>query len=163
MGPALMTMNNMEFYKGWISGFWDGEGSVSFYKTKQSPNSYNRALSVLNSEKNLIDKASQVLSTLGIKSRLYVLTNRKGSLGNKTLWVLKISDAHSIRKFAEQIGFQSKEKQDKLQKLLDSYVRYCDKCGIRIGWHKRGRKYCDDCLSPDALWMRKNREKATKH
>lgn len=152
-------MNNNDFMRGWLRGLWDGEGCVLFHSYNQDwrPASKTRTLTLANTDEHLINKCSTTLHDLGIPNHIYT-QNGRGRLGSKQLWTVNITHRIAIMKFASIIGFECSDKAQKLNALISSYQCFCQTCGNPISLGKRLRKFCDNCLSPQALQHRRIRK-----
>jgi ribonucleoside-diphosphate reductase alpha chain len=125
--PALETCSS-EFYRGFLRGFFDADGSVQ--------GSQEKGVSVRLTQVDVttLEAVQRMLARLGIMSTLYrnrrlpgdrELPNGRG--GTKTyptagLHELAIT-GENLARFAEQIGFADTEKSARLTMLLGAYKR----------------------------------------
>jgi len=115
----------------YLRGFADGEGGPRFYRWHHekrghhSPGEpHNRAITISNSDKRLLNTVQQMLKNVGIKSRIYLDAQKGERKATMNSWVLKILDRESITKFAELIGFSDPKKMDVLQQIIASYRQH---------------------------------------
>jgi len=112
----------------YLRGFANGEGGPRFYCWRHERRGHhvpgephNRAITISNSDKRLLNTVQQMLKNLEIKSRMYLDVRKGERKATRDSWVLKILDKKSITKFAELIGFSDPEKMDVLQQIIASY------------------------------------------
>jgi len=112
----------------YIRGFVDGEGGPRFYRWRSERKGHHvpgephvRAITISNSDKCLLNTVQQMLTNLGIRSRIYLDVRKGERKATVDSWVLKILDKESITKFAQNIGFSDPRKMDVLQQIIASY------------------------------------------
>ncbi|MFA5855802.1 MAG: LAGLIDADG family homing endonuclease [Candidatus Pacearchaeota archaeon] len=107
--PSIVLKSPDKILASFISGFFDAEGYVS----------NNRVALGINN--NFLARQLQFsLLRLGIISSINEYDNRKNPYSDKTRYTLAIDDIVSLNRFNENIGFSSKEKQEKVKKLIES-------------------------------------------
>lgn len=122
---STVAQERVNFARGWLRGFFDGEGSA-FFKThsRSGKRHTNRYLTVGNTDIVLMHKCIEYLDLLGIE---YTKFSRTKIAGRKDFYVTNIVRKESIVKFAELVGFNAPEKQTKLE--------------IMVHWINRDRTY----------------------
>jgi len=129
---SAIERNSSEFYKGFIRGLFDTDGSVQ--------GSQEKGVSIRLSQSNLrrLKVVQRMLLRLGIFSKIYTdrreagekkLPDGKGgykSYNIKSQHELVISN-ENILTFYERVGFENSEKLNKLKSLLDDYKRKLNK------------------------------------
>ncbi|OGY28769.1 MAG: hypothetical protein A3F33_02170, partial [Candidatus Woykebacteria bacterium RIFCSPHIGHO2_12_FULL_43_10] len=120
------------FYQGFLRGMFDADGSVQGSQEK------GVSVRLSQSDLNLLEAVQRMLLRLGIVSHIYqnrrkdmlkMLPNGKGGYkkyATKAQHELIISGSNLLM-FAENIGFGSTAKAERLKKLLDSYKRGLNK------------------------------------
>jgi hypothetical protein len=103
----------------WVSGFFDGEGGVGVYKSKnRKTGKVNRGwtytLRATNTEYELIDRAYRFLSDLGIASRI---RERK----DKSAYDIYITGRENFENFEKICNFTLERKRKKLRELIETY------------------------------------------
>lgn len=121
-----------EFYKGFLSGWFDTDGTVL--------NNIEKGASIRLGSINLdgLKTAQRMLSRLGIISTVY--KNRKedgfralpNGKGGKSEYYCKanhelVISKENIKKFSDKIGFRDEEKTIKLENLILSYTKKMDR------------------------------------
>ncbi len=125
---AEIEQSSFEFYRGFLRGFFDADGSVQ--------GSQEKGVSVRLAQSNAatLEAVQRMLARMGIVSTLYL--NRRdeqmkampdGKGGSKEYWVraqheLIITKDNLVR-FADLIGFSDSEKQSRLSELIENYRR----------------------------------------
>ena len=112
----------------YLRGFADGEGGPRFYRWRHERKGHhvpgephNRAITISNSDKCLLNTVQRMLKNLGVKSHMYLDVRKGERKATMDSWVLKILDKESITKFAKLIGFSNPQKMDVLQQIIASY------------------------------------------
>lgn len=108
--------NNISFIRGWLSGFFDGDGSVGFYDRGDRP-STTKYLVATNTDKSIIKFAEKCLKKLDIGFNIYKCKKRKRKW--KPAYMLYIARGDSIKKFGKLVGFRSKRKAKNLDELVE--------------------------------------------
>jgi hypothetical protein len=113
-----------EFICGWLSGFFDGEGTIL---TPFAKNGKHRSqhLSVVNTDLDMLNKCSEFLNRLGI----HHIFHKRGRMGKphwKQSYFIFIYRGESVVKFYNLVGFISKEKKEKLKDTVEYILR--DRC-----------------------------------
>ena len=117
-------MASKQYMAGWLSGFFDGEGSA-FFKTECGGKRHTTyCLSVGNTDLSLMHTAAEYLDRLGIGHTRF---EHRVKPGRKPFYVLHISKAIDILAFYRLVGFRAAEKQAKLE--------------IIVAWVTRSRAY----------------------
>ena len=106
--PFIVLRSPDNVLASFVSGFFDAEGYIS-----------GRAALGINNEA-LTKQLQFVLLRLGIISSINTYDNRKNPYSDKTRYTLAIDDIESLKKFKDLVGFSSKEKQDKIKKLINN-------------------------------------------
>lgn len=106
-----------KFMIGWISGFWDGEGSVTLRRVTNKRKHTSYYLTVSNTDTNLMQVCQEYLTNLGIEWTMWKYRTR-GKY--KPIGTLHIGKATSIVKFSSFIRLSSPSK----QAILDEIVRW---------------------------------------
>ena len=147
-----------QFYKGILMGWFDADGTVNFNEKGQR-NDVRLSSSNL---KNLY-AAQRMLSRMGIVSKVYC--NRKeagnrsmpdGRGGTKEYYCQAAHELvitkNNIKLFADKIGFADPDKNNKLNKVLSSYINrglYSEKYVAEVSCIKDGQeKEVYDCHIP---------------
>ena len=126
--PYLETNTSSEFYKGFLRGFFDADGSIQ--------GSTDKGVSLRLAQSNLknLEAVQRMLARFGILSKIYKYRrpqketllpdgkNGRTYYKTKAQHELVISN-DNIKVYAEKIGFSDKEKENKLIKKLASYSR----------------------------------------
>lgn len=97
-----------EISRGYIAGFFDGEGCVG-----------GAVLSIVNTNKNLLEITSTKLKKLKIENRIRM--RKKEEPHHKQAYELRVYGKQNILKFYKFIPIQHQDKIDKLEKLLNSF------------------------------------------
>ena len=105
----VMTSKNKKFIYGFLSGFFDSEGSPSYYKPK-GYNQINRRIRCYFANEQIKNQVKQLLVAEGITVGEYYRDSRN-------TWELYFCNHKDILFFAKQIGFQVSYKKQKLEKL----------------------------------------------
>lgn len=105
-----------QFMKGWLSAFWDGEGSVRFRKTTAGKNHTSYYLTVSNTDDELLKTCQAFLTALGIEWTMWKYRTRPGC---KQIGTLNIAKASSILKFAKDIKLYSPTKAGTLLAIIN--------------------------------------------
>jgi hypothetical protein len=103
------------FMAGWLRGFFDGEGSISYRKTSNGTKHTTYCLSVTNTDFALMDICQLYLETLGIEFgewKIRVKPNRKPI---RTLHVARAAD---VLRFAQLVGFGAPAKAARLAEAV---------------------------------------------
>jgi peptide subunit release factor 1 (eRF1)/intein/homing endonuclease len=107
--PPLILKSSDKSLASFISGFFDAEGYVSG----------GRVAFGINNE-TLTKQFQMALLRLGIISSIWEYDNNKNPYSGNKRYTLAIDDLESLKKFKELINFTSKEKQDKLNILINN-------------------------------------------
>jgi len=105
--PEIILKSSNQSLAAFLSGFFDAEGYVS---------SQRIGLGINN--KILAKQLQLCLLRFGIISSLWEYDNRKNPYSNNIRYTISIDDGTSVKRFCEQIGFNSSEKQNKLKNIL---------------------------------------------
>lgn len=103
---------------------WTDLNTRSFLRGLFSANgSVTESIVLTQTSLAVVKTAQELLSTLGIKSRLYSQDSKKYTFSNgeytsKRVWRLMVTNPADMRVFEEKVGFLQKYKQDKLLSLL---------------------------------------------
>jgi peptide subunit release factor 1 (eRF1)/intein/homing endonuclease len=107
--PLEILKSSDNSLTGFISGFFDAEGYVSKGRVAFGINN------------KLIARQMQFsLLRLGIISSVNEYDNRKNPYSKEIRYTLAIDDLESLKKFYNQIGFSSEEKQVKVKDLIEN-------------------------------------------
>lgn len=105
--PSLITKSPDEIISSFIGGFFDAEGYVS----------NNRIAAGFNNEK-LAKQLQMLLLRLGIIASINIYDNRANPYSKNTRFTIAIDDKESIKIFNESVKFCYKDKNDKVEKIL---------------------------------------------
>ncbi|RME33244.1 MAG: ribonucleoside-diphosphate reductase [Gammaproteobacteria bacterium] len=123
-----MEQASSEFYRGFLRGFFDADGSVQGSQDK------GVSIRLAQSDRERLEAVQRMLLRLGIASRLYLNRRREGerllpdgkggaaTFATKAQHELVIS-GDNIRYYAERIGFSDSTKAGHLEYLLGRYRR----------------------------------------
>jgi len=129
--------HSLDFYTGWISGFFDGEGNASFRSPKNRKHgSFKYEVAMSNTDLHLIEMCQNALNALGIGNRCSAPYKTQG---HKPIYRVNISKQADIRKFIALIPVFSPHKVAALQSMLQYFDRSSHK-------HK-----CPSLPSPELL------------
>lgn len=117
-----------DFMCGWLRGFFDGEGSISFKVFVKGKKHTSYYLTVGNTDIVLMNKCKHYLDRLGIGHTKFEYRKREN---RKRFYILHICKAIDVLKFYDLIGFNSPEKQARLETTINWITR--DKKYYRIG------------------------------
>lgn len=115
--PTDIDLYDKKSLSEFIGGYFDADGSV-----KEGGNG-NVQITLTSNVKSLLTDIKFRLSKFGVESSIYLelrKTGYKGGSVNK--YVLYVNRLESVLKFAENIKFLTKRKQDKLEKIYNQYV-----------------------------------------
>jgi hypothetical protein len=118
-----------DFMAGWLSGFFDGEGSAVLKETVNGKKHTNYFLSVSNTDAELMKQCSYFLDVLEIGHTKW--TYRAKTPNRKPFATLHICRAPDIIQFFLKVGFGAPHKAEILRKI--------------VAWIERPAKY-DDVL-----------------
>jgi intein-encoded DNA endonuclease-like protein len=104
------TNESLEFSRGYIRGFGDGEGSVG-----------NDFITFANNNIELLKKIKEYLLRFNITSSIYKLQPPKNTK-HKQGYTLQINSRKNLLKFYRCIGFKSEDKQRKLFLLIKDFI-----------------------------------------
>ncbi len=107
--PPIILKSSDNSLASFIAGFFDAEGYVSDPRI---------ALGINNSK--IAKQLQFALLRIGIIASINEYDNNKNPYTNKVRYTLAIDDIESLKKFMENIGFVSKEKQDKLSQIIEN-------------------------------------------
>lgn len=124
----VIEQQSSEFYKGFISGYFDADGTVLDNTQKGA------SVRLAQSNYENLQVVQRMLLRLGITSKLYQNRRDEGykylpdGRGDSKPYFCKaahelIISKEDIKVFAENIGFLDTHKHEKLQQLLSSYIR----------------------------------------
>lgn len=123
-------MKNHIFMRGWLRGFMDGEGCISFLRKEDGHKQTYCRIYVGNTDPSLIVVCREYLSALGIN---YSFRIRKSVPPRKPLELVYISQQVSLLRYAKLIGFASEQK----SATMAAVVEYIE---------SRGPKYSRDLM-----------------
>jgi hypothetical protein len=109
---------NEDFMRGWLVGFFDGEGTIFHRGAGRGKKSVATHISATNTDKELIKTCSTYLNHFGI---YHIISPRK-RLQNPTwkpIETIMIYRGEDVLKFHKHIGFISPNKVEKLLKAID--------------------------------------------
>lgn len=128
---APLATCSTEFARGWLQGFFDGEGSATFRATtfrvtdskskKQDVFGMRCQVDVCNTDYNLILICMSYLNLLGIGFRWEVAGPRE--YRKKTLYRIAVGRKTELLKFRDLIGFASHDKQERLERAIQWLTR----------------------------------------
>lgn len=108
-----MAKMTKDFMAGWLQGFADGEGCVPL-----KLNHTYREINLVNSDRALIDVASDYLRHLGIEHHIHCYNGREGT---KPQWRIIISGRDNLMRWQKFIGFASPHKTARLNEAINTY------------------------------------------
>lgn len=124
----LMEKTSSDFYRGFLRGFFDSDGTVI--------GSQKKGVSVRLSQSDLerLEAVQRMLLRLGIASRIYRNRRKKGTKelpdgkGGSRRYPIKaqhelVISGENMNLFSERVGFSDGDKSEKLVKLLKKYKR----------------------------------------
>lgn len=114
--PELVFKAGREFASGFLRGLFTADGTIS-------KEGYPSLCSI---SRNLIEGAQQLLLSLGIPSGISVKEDRKNAFGKLPVFHLRIITDQGLIKYAEEIGFISKQKRSRLKKGLNRAWEFND-------------------------------------
>ena len=116
--PTDIDLYDKKSLSEFIGGYFDADGSVRDRKNG------NIQIILTSNSKDLLEGVKYRLLKFGIESSIYLEKRRTGySGGNENKYVLYISRYDSVIKFAENIKFLTKRKQDKLEKIYKKLIK----------------------------------------
>jgi hypothetical protein len=105
-----------------LKGLFDSEGCVGI-SNLNNPRTASRHIGFYNSNKNLVDVVSEILNQLNIKHR--IRSRVHSSFGSKRLQhEIIITGFKNILQFKQFVNFSIERKEEKLNTLLKSYVKF---------------------------------------
>ncbi len=125
---AEIEQTSSDFYKGFLRGLFDADGSVQGSQLK------GVSVRLAQSDKNCLQATQRMLLRLGIASVIYqnrraagtrLLPDGKGGMAqyNTAAQHELVISGENLRRYCELIGFADSDKQNKLQRNLASYKR----------------------------------------
>ena len=106
----IFDSKNEDYYTSFIRGYFDGDGSLSFYNRKGGTYSkraktyhYYPRLTIVSASKNIITQISDMLKVIGINCTIRLRTSKD----NDTIHVLEIRGIERFEKWAKIIGFNN--------------------------------------------------------
>lgn len=112
-------MINHRFTRGWLSGFFDGEGHIQFLRKEDGHKQSICRLYVGNTDVTLIAACQKALDKLKIDYRVYLYSRKPP---RKTMTTIYISRHLSLLRFAKLIGFSSASKTETMNHVID-YIK----------------------------------------
>lgn len=106
--PEIVFRAGAEFARGFVRGLFTADGTV----TKDG---YPQLYSI---SRGLVEDVQQLLLALGIPSSVSLNGNRENALGKNPVYRLRPITYAGLREFAEQIGFMSATKNQRLDATL---------------------------------------------
>jgi len=134
--PDIIFKSNKECVMGFLRGLFEAD---SFVNEK----GYSIILSSISQK--LINQTQLLLLSLGIPSRIRVSTKKSNSYGNKDLYVLTINTPAGLEVYKKEIGFLSKKKKEKLDKIKKRKIASID---VLPNQGKPLREFCEN-LDPE--------------
>ena len=121
--PEIAFTAGPEFARGVLRGLFTADGTVS----KDGYPSLSSA------SKALVEAVQQLLLALGVPSRISEVTQRAGAFGKNPLYRLRIATGEGLRVFAEEIGFFSSRKAERLAVGLTKAWEFNDVIPFQAG------------------------------
>jgi peptide subunit release factor 1 (eRF1)/transcriptional regulator with XRE-family HTH domain len=106
--PKQILNSNNKIIAAFLKGFYDAAGYSS-----------NKGVGLGINNKQLAQQIQISLLRLGIISSFLDYDNKKNKYSNNTRYTIVITGKHSLQIFKSKIGFESKQKQEKLQKIIN--------------------------------------------
>ena len=124
----LVLQSSSEFHRGFLRGLFDADGSV------QGTQSKGVSVRLHATRLQHLHIAQQMLSHLGIHSKIYEERQAEGESllpdgrgGEEEYWCKAVHELiisrDNLVTYHERVGFEERAKHERLQGLLDSYVR----------------------------------------
>lgn len=110
--PNAIKEADLGIKSAYLRAFFDSQGSLQKGK--------NRCISAIKADERSVDEIAHLLSTLGIRSKIYSRLDKKYGVKQ---WTLVISRRKFIERFAKLIGFTIERKKRILNEMLKTYVR----------------------------------------
>lgn len=117
-------MFSTDFKRGWLRGFFDGEGGAYWYDnppevrtSRRRGTHHSHKVEAANTDWTLIQNATDFLTDLGIGYRLRVV-QKASPKSLKPCWRLEIQKGPDIIRFAELVGFTPGSKADTLSRIV---------------------------------------------
>jgi ribonucleoside-diphosphate reductase alpha chain len=114
--PEVVFRAGAEFARGFVRGLFTADGTIS-------KDGYPQIYSI---SRGLMEDVQQLLLALGIPSAISVNENRDDALGKNPVYRLRPVTRDGMREFAEQIGFMSAAKNDRLDLGLEKAWEFND-------------------------------------
>ncbi len=137
---------------GWLAGIIDGEGSIAmgWHVGKRDRGVYNPAVSIVNSNPQIIWDAMSILELIGCTYHVSARGDRN-SLGDRTIWVIQIHRMSSLVTLLRKMVPHLRGKQARAGIML-SYVM------SRAPKVNSGNKWCDRAYTDqEKSWAEKIR------
>lgn len=137
--PELLLSKNIVILKSFIKGYIDAEGCANFS---------NKCISVGNTNKKHIDLLEKMLRILGFHTNRVI----SRTTSNKPYYYLNIHSYFYIQKYAKEIGFSDKKKQEKAIAMNYKVKRWTEEeiIKLREEYPKIGSKIkinrTEDCI-----------------
>jgi len=144
------------YIKDFIRGCWDGDGSISFTKTKTD--GYQRQANITSGSKLFCENMSKILTEMEIKNKVYThtLQTDKRQIEDRVIkgasyrCILSNGEAvYKLCKFYEN-NFAMPRKKDIALKIINDWEKpiLCVMCHsiLNVNKKQRRKKYCDTCL-----------------
>lgn len=109
-------MKNSQFARGWLSGFFDGEGHIQFLRKEDGHHQTICRLYAGNTDPSLIKACGAALDLLSIDYRVYTYVKLPP---RKPLTTIYISRHASLLRFAKLVGFSSDPKTKTLERVVE--------------------------------------------
>jgi ribonucleotide reductase alpha subunit len=107
--PEIIFTSSIETVRAFLRGLYEADGDVSTY-------GYPRLSSA---SEQLIIQVQQLLLSIGIVSRRFVITKRTSAYGSNPIHTLIITHRPSVLLFSGLIGFKSKSKSERFKKKIE--------------------------------------------
>ncbi|MFB6208575.1 MAG: LAGLIDADG family homing endonuclease [Candidatus Nanohaloarchaea archaeon] len=125
--PAKILRSDEEILKSFIGGFYDAEGHCSESRSRVGISANN---------KTLMQQLQSALLQQGIISSLREYDNSENPYTDNKRYTVDITDAKSLQKFRQKIGFSSDRKKEELEKICDLEKDRCNNRQVLEGGEK---------------------------
>jgi hypothetical protein len=113
--PGSVLASPLDVQAGWVSGFSDAEGHVSYL-----PETFTRRIHITSVNREGLEQVSGILTALGVDHRWEVRAPR----GNcRESYKLAVAYHRAVARFAEVVGFESPRKRETLALALSTVQR----------------------------------------
>jgi len=123
--PNKILHLDKELIRHFIRGYYDGDGSITFYKTR---NTFNSTINICCTKEFYIFFSNYIFENIGIKSTL-----SKRFKDNKNIFDLRICGNRNVKKFLEYLYKDSTIKLDRKYEKFMSFLLEFNKLNKKLG------------------------------